>query len=86
VSLSSTLHDTQWWYDGKIIKFSNDNIKAIINAISKNSAITVRGLAEEIGINTSAIQRHLKNLQEKGYLVRMGNNKKGEWHIALSKL
>lgn len=78
--------DSQWWYDGKIIKFSNDNIKAIINAISKNSAITVRGLAEEIGINTSAIQRHLKNLQEKGYLVRMGNNKTGEWHIALSKL
>lgn len=38
------------------------------------------------GSNTSAIQRHLKNLQEKGYLVRIGNNKKGEWHIALSKL
>jgi Fic family protein len=78
--------DSQWWYDGEIVKFSNGNIKAIINAISKNPAITVRGLAGEIGINTSAIQRHLKYLQEKYYLVRMGNNKKGEWHIALSKL
>ncbi|MEG0011039.1 MAG: Fic family protein [Muribaculaceae bacterium] len=78
--------DSQWWYDGEIVKFSNDNIKAIIKAISKNSTITVRGLSQEIGINTSAIQRHLKNLQEKGYLVRMGNKKKGEWHIALSKL
>lgn len=78
--------DNQWWYDGEIVKFNNNNLKAIINAISKNSAITVRGLSEEIGINTSAIQRHLKNLQEKGFLVRMGNNKKGEWHIALSKL
>lgn len=28
------------------------------------------------GSNTSAIQRHLKNLQEKGYLVRIGNNKR----------
>lgn len=78
--------DCQWWYDGEIVKFSNYNINAIINSISNNPFITVRGLSEEIGINTSAIQRHLKNLQEKGYLVRMGNNKKGEWYVALSKL
>lgn len=78
--------DNQWWYNGEIVKFGNDNIKAIINAISKKPTITIRALSEDIGINTSAIQRHLKNLQEKGYIVRMGNNKKGEWHIALSKL
>lgn len=78
--------DSQWWYDGEIIKFSNDNIKAIINVIGETPTITVRNIAEKIGINTSAVQRHLKNLQDKGYIVRMGNNKKGEWHIALSKL
>ena len=78
--------DNQWWYDGEIVKFSNDNTTKIINTITKNPKITVKELSSEIGINTSAIQRHLKNLQEKGYLVRIGNNKMGEWHIALSKL
>ncbi len=78
--------DSQWWYDGEIIKFSNNNIVAIINAIIQNPTISIRALADEIGINNSAVQRHIKNLQEKGYIVRIGNNKKGEWHIALGKL
>lgn len=78
---------SQWWYNGELVKFENENIDQILAAISTDSKISVRSLSEQIGINKSAIQRHLKNLQEKGYLVRLGSSTKGgEWHIALTQL
>lgn len=78
--------DSQWWYDGEIVKFKNNNINTIVNTLSKKPTITVRELSEGLKINTSAIQRHIKSLQEKGYLVRLGSKIKGEWHVALTKL
>ena len=80
-------HVAQWWYNGELVTFKNQNTVKILTEIELNNKITLRALSEAIGINTSAIQRHLKMLQGKGYLVRIGGNKKnGEWHIALTKL
>jgi len=77
----------QWWYNGELVTFKNQNTVKILNGIELNSKISVRGLSEAIGINKSAIQRHLKMLQEKGYIVRVGSKTNGgEWHIALTKL
>ena len=44
--------------------------------------ITVRALADTIGINKSAIQKQLKTLQDKEYIVRTNGNK-GFWHVAI---
>lgn len=74
-----------WWYNGEVISLAG-NSQRIVELFMEQPTITVRQLSELIGINKSAIQRHLKLLQEKGYVVRMGTTRKGEWHIALTKL
>jgi len=77
----------QWWYNGELITFKNQNTVQILDGIERNNKISIRALSEAIGINKSAIQRHLKMLQQKGYVVRVGNKTNGgEWHIAMTKL
>jgi len=78
---------TQWWYNGELVTFKNQNATNILTEIERNSKISVRSLSEVLGINKSAVQRHLKTLQEKGYIVRVGSKTNGgEWHVAMTKL
>lgn len=41
--------------------------------------ITIAALAKAIGINTSAIQKHLKSMTDKGYIAR--REKGGQWDV-----
>ncbi len=76
----------QWWYNGGWVSFNNPTVVEIIYAMQENPNITVRGLAEKLGVNTSAIQKHLKMLKNKGYIIREGSATKGRWQMLLSKL
>ncbi|MCC8072037.1 MAG: Fic family protein [Bacteroidales bacterium] len=77
----------QWWYNGEIVKFKNDNVNKILDTIITAPKTSVRELAQVVGINKSAIQRHLKSLQGQGYIVRVGSSTRGgEWHVALTRL
>ncbi len=76
----------QWWYNGGWVSFNNPTVVEIIYAMQENPNITVRGLAEKLGVNTSAIQKHLKMLKGKGYIIREGSATKGRWQMLLSKL
>ena len=59
-----------WWYDGQRIAFRSANSGRILNLLMTESGITIAALAKRIGINTSAIQKHLKSMTEKGYIAR----------------
>ena len=50
-----------------------------INLLMTEPGITIAALAQEIGINTSAIQKHLKSMSDKGYIAR--REKDGEWDV-----
>ena len=41
--------------------------------------VTIASLAKTIGINTSAIQKHLKSMTDKGYIAR--REKDGQWDV-----
>ncbi|NLO00195.1 MAG: winged helix-turn-helix transcriptional regulator [Bacteroidales bacterium] len=41
--------------------------------------ITIANLAQTIGINTSAVQKHLKSMTDKGYISR--RDKDGLWDV-----
>ena len=43
--------------------------------------ITSTQMAERLGINRSAISKHLKKLQEEGTIRREGPDKGGKWVI-----
>ena len=73
-------HDPNvWWYDGQRIVFRSQNSGRILNMLMTEPGITIAALAKAIGINTSAIQKHLKSMTDKGYIAR--REKDGQWDV-----
>ncbi|MBR2135067.1 MAG: Fic family protein [Bacteroidales bacterium] len=68
-----------WWYDGERISFRSTNSGKILNLLMTEPDITIAALSKAIGINTSAIQKHLKSMTDKGYISR--REKDGQWDV-----
>ncbi len=47
--------------------------------IAKNAKVTSTQMAESLGINRSAVSKHLKKMQEDGIIKREGPDKGGKW-------
>lgn len=82
MSFISEKDENVWWFNGEFVKFRSENTVRILNALTENPSVTVRALVEIVGINKSAIQKQLKSLQDKEYIVRTNGNK-GVWHVAI---
>ena len=59
----------------------SDKQKKILEILKKKPQISRKELAEELSINTSAIQKHLMKLKEAGYIKRIGPDFGGHWEI-----
>lgn len=57
---------------------------AIMDMIAKNANVTSFQMAETLGINRSAVSKHLKKMQENGIIKREGPDKGGRWVIVNS--
>ena len=55
--------------------------EAILDMIAKDETITTTKMAEALGINRSALSKHLKKMQENGTIRREGPDKGGKWVI-----
>ena len=87
ITIAKGRNVVQWWYNGEIIRFQNETINKIIEILYSSPKTSIRELVDKVGINKSAIQKHLKQLQEKEYIVRLGSSTRGgEWHVTLSRL
>ncbi len=51
----------------------------VLLLIKENKHITRKELCKTLGINPSAVQKHIENLKAKGFLVRKGGDKGGHW-------
>lgn len=78
-------NNEQWWYDGGWANINNPNMIAIVELLTENPKLTITELTEKLGVNRSAVQKHIKHLQDKGYLMHIGPRKGGYWQIALVK-
>ena len=58
--------------------------KQVLKLIAKDSRISRSGIAEVLHINESAIQKHLNNLKDAGYIERQGGTR-GYWEVNLAK-
>jgi predicted HTH transcriptional regulator len=56
-------------------------INKILLLIENDNTISLTHLSKEIGINRSAIQKHIDNLKDKGTIRRDGAGKGGKWVI-----
>ena len=53
----------------------------VLELIKENPKITRKELSEKLGINSSAIQRHIQKLKTEGLIERIGGDKGGYWKI-----
>lgn len=62
-----------------------ENRALILSYIIENNSITRNELSEKVNLATSAVQRHLKHLQEDGYIKRKGKTRASKWIILKEK-
>jgi ATP-dependent DNA helicase RecG len=58
-----------------------ENQLKIIQHMQEDTKITIVQIAEKIGVSTTAIEKNIKKLQEKGIIKRVGPDKGGHWKI-----
>jgi Fic family protein len=71
-----------WWYNNAVITIKNENQQQIIELLLMNATISVRVISDKLGINKSAVQKHLDSLKGKGYITREGGTR-GKWKVNL---
>ena len=81
IAFVQTQKEQVWWYNGNLISFRSPNTPKILRLLTQNPRITIAELSNSLGINTSAVQKQLNTLTEKGYIIREGTPK--EWHVII---
>ena len=56
----------------------------VLDLIRKNPSMSRKDIADKLGINESAIQKHLDVLKAKGVIKRVGPDKGGHWEVLSS--
>jgi ATP-dependent DNA helicase RecG len=62
-------------------KTTQKTAQKIIALILKKPEITRQELAVELGISDSGVKYHLKKMQDKGVIRRVGPDKGGHWEV-----
>ena len=53
----------------------------VLTIMKQNARVTQKELQKELGISLRTVKRMIAELQDKGYIVRRGNNRSGEWIV-----
>ena len=62
-------------------KNSQKSSQKIIERMAENPAVTTQTLADELGVSRRTIAKHVKLLQSKGIVKRVGPDKGGHWEV-----
>lgn len=77
--------ETMWWYEGEIIRFSTSTPSRILRVLQTDPKASLSTLSMTLGISRSAIQKHVDNLAEKGYITRPEGKKRG-WIVEVRNI
>ena len=53
----------------------------VLTIMKQNAKVTQKELQKELGVSLRTVKRMIAELQDKGYIVRRGNNRSGEWIV-----
>ena len=53
----------------------------VLTIMKQNARVAQKELQKELGVSLRTVKRMIAELQEKGYIVRRGNNRSGEWIV-----
>jgi Fic family protein len=70
-----------WWYDGELVKFRSANTSKLLQYLNSHQRATFAEMATYLNINVSAVQKQLKSLSDKGYIVKETNPKR--WRVII---
>ena len=70
-----------WWFDGERIDFRSSTTSQILNLMYAQPDITIPSLSEQVGVTVAAINKHIKQLVNKGYIQR---SQKGDWRLIIT--
>ena len=73
--------DNVWWFDGQRVNFRADTTSRILNLMQSNPDITIASLSQQVGVNVAAVNKQIKLLTDKGYIVRSAN---GDWRLIIT--
>ena len=57
------------------------NEKQLLQLLEQNPKITQKQIQTKLNLSLSTVKRLMAELQVKGLIVRIGNNRSGEWHL-----
>jgi fido (protein-threonine AMPylation protein)/DNA-binding transcriptional ArsR family regulator len=64
----------------------SEKVVRLLDLIKENPAITRNELSEALGINPSAVQKHIDKLKNEGVIAREGSDKKGVWKVSYPEI
>jgi len=67
--------------DGELSGTSEKTSVKIITLLKNTPTLTIKNLADKIGVTARSIERNIKNIQEQGLLRRKGSDKGGHWEV-----
>ena len=66
---------------GSNVEAIQKSTQKILDLIRENPYVTTQEMADSIGIIRRTIAKHIKSLQEKGIIKRIGPDKGGYWKV-----
>ncbi len=83
IDFISETSDRVWWYDGRKIAFRSPSSALILDALANDPDITIEEIAGKVGIVSRAVKNQLRQMTEKGYIQRRGQD--GSWDVFASR-
>ena len=64
-------------------EIGNDNLEIMkaLELLEENASVTAKQMAEQMEISTRKVSRIIKELKERGKIIRVGSDRKGYWKI-----
>lgn len=70
-----------WWYNGEAVHFRSPNTPRILLMLLDNPKTSTTEMASALGINRSAVQKQMKTLEQKGYILRVPDST--QWRVII---
>lgn len=65
----------------RLVEGLAENQKKMLVLIAKNPHVSIKAMAQRLGISTTAVDKNLARLRQKGILCRVGPAKGGHWEV-----
>ena len=72
-----------WWFDGERISFQSPTVGQILREMHFNPDVQITQLAELTNISRMSVQKTVKTLEKKGYIMR-DVGKIAQWHVCIT--